>query len=516
MIDAVKHIVNAPAANAGADMEDDLHERALLASVSPAGWINPAPGTVYPLLVIGAGPGGLAAARAAAAAGVKVALIERYRLGGGSLSYGCVPSKAIIRTARMYADMRDAPSFGAVAPPATEVDFRMAMDRLRGIRARASRVVSAARLRAEGIDLYFGVAHFVAGDAVEVNGERVRFRKALIATGSRSIVPEIAGLTEVGYLTNLSVFNLTLSPRSLLVIGGGPLGCELAQAFSRLGVRTVIAHDAPLFLPKEERDAAQLISDALARDGVEIHLNSDAVSARMEHGCKVVELLNDGQSATVVVDEILTGIGHRPAVRALRLEAASVAYDPEAGVHVDDFLRTSNPRIYAAGDACMEHKYSNIAVASARLAVHNALCLRRRRMSSLTIPRCTYTDPEVAHIGLSVRQARERRIPVKTFTVPLHDNIRAIADGEEDGFVKIHIREGSDTILGATIVARHAGEMINGISLAMVAGIGLGTLATVVHAHPTQGEAIKRAGEAYLRTRPPSLLARLLRAWARR
>jgi pyruvate/2-oxoglutarate dehydrogenase complex dihydrolipoamide dehydrogenase (E3) component len=503
-------------ARASADPAVDANEQELLANVSPADWVNPTPPGVYHLLIIGAGPGGMAAARAAAARGVKVALIESHRLGGGSLSYGCVPSKALIRTARAYADMRDAPSFGAAPPASIEVDFQMAMERLRRIRARISRVDSAARLIAEGIDLYFGAAHFVGADAVEVEGVRLRFKKALIATGSKSIVPDIPGLTEVGYLTNESVFDLTAAPRSLLVIGGGPLGCELAQAFSRLGVRTIIAHDAPLFLPKEERDAAQMMSDALARDGVEIHLNSEAVSARMEHGCKHVELVNDGQITHIDVDEILTGIGHLPAVHALRLEAAGVAYDPEAGVHVDDFLRTSNPRIYAAGDVCLEHKYSNMAVASACVAVQNALYFGRKRMSVLTIPWCTYTDPEIAHVGLSVRQARERRIPVKTFTVPMHDNDRAITDGEENGVVKIHVRDGTDTILGATIVARDAGEMINGISLAIVAGLGLGTLATAIHAHPTQGEAIKMAGEAYLRTRRPSALTRLLRAWVNR
>lgn len=509
-------MTSSPLTNAGTDLDADPHEQALLANISPADWVNPTPPSVYHLLIIGAGPGGMAAARTAAALGVKVALIERHRLGGGSLSYGCVPSKAMIQTASLYANMRDAPNYGAVPPRTVEVDFQMAMERLRRIRARISREDSATRLSAEGIDLYFGTAHFVDADAIEVDGVRLRFKKALIATGSRSIVPEIPGLTEVGYLTNESVFDLTAAPRSLLVIGGGPLGCELAQAFSRLGVRTIIAHNAPLFLPKEERDAAQMMSDALARDGVEIHLNSDAVSARMERGCKRVELVNDGQVTIVDVDEILTGIGHKPAVRALRLEAAGVVYNPETGVHVDDFLRTSNSRIYAAGDVCLEHKYSNMAEASACLAVQNALFFGRKRMSGLTIPWCTYTDPEIAHVGMSVRQARERNIPVKTFTVPMHDNDRAITDGEENGFVKIHVREGTDTILGATIVARHAGEMINGISLAMVAGIGLGTLATVVHAHPTQGEAIKMAGEAYLRTRPPRFGARLLRAWANR
>ncbi|NNM64656.1 MAG: mercuric reductase [Burkholderiales bacterium] len=500
----------------GSASGDGAHERELLANVCPSGWANPVPSGVYHLIIIGAGPGGLAAARAVAGLGMNVALIERHRLGGSSLSYGCVPSKAMIRSSRLYAEMRDAPNFGAVSPPTIEVDFPGVMQRMRRIRARISRIDSAARLLADGIDLYFGSAHFVGADAVEVDSVRLRFKKALIATGSRSILPEIPGLAEAGYLTNETVFDLTTLPRSLLVIGGGPLGCELAQAFSRFGVQTIIAHDTPLFLPKEERDAAQMVSEALARDGVEIHLNTEAISVRVERGHKLVELVNDGNVVTAEVDEILTGIGHMPAVRALKLEAAGVTYDPEAGIRVDDFLRTSNPRIYAAGDVCLEHKYSNMAEASARLAVENALFFGRRRMSALTIPWCTYTDPEIAHVGMYVRQARERNIPIKTFTVPMHDVDRAITDGEENGFVKIHVREGTDTVLGATIVARHAGEMINSISVAMEAGIGLRTLARVVHAYPTQAEAIKMAADACWRTQPSHPMGRLLRAWLNR
>ena len=495
----------------------DLHAQDLLANVRPPGWQNPTPPRdPYHLLVIGAGPGGLVAARAAAALGARVALIERHLLGGDCLNTGCVPSKALIRTSRLYAEMRSAANYGAAPPAGVQVDFAAAMERVRRIRARISRVDSASRLSAEGIDLYFGSARFVGPDMVDVDGIRLRFEKAMIATGSRSMLPTIPGLAEAGFLTNETVFELTQLPASLLVIGGGPLGCELAQAFCRFGTRTVIAHDEPLFLPREERDAAQMVSDALARDGVEIHLNSRAVKVRVEGGRKLVDLINDGNTATVAVDEILTGIGRMPAVHGLDLEAAGVVYDAQAGIRVDDFLRTSNPRIYAAGDVCLEHKFTDTADASARIVVQNALFLGRKKMSALTIPWCTYTDPEIAHVGIYVKQARKCNIPVKTFTVPMHDVDRAIADGEEDGFVKIHVRDGSDRILGATIVARHAGEMINEISLAMVAGIGLRTLARVIHAYPTQAEAIKKAADAYTRTRLSPLLGWLARKWLNR
>jgi pyruvate/2-oxoglutarate dehydrogenase complex dihydrolipoamide dehydrogenase (E3) component len=322
------------------------------------------------------------------------------------------------------------------------------------------------------------------------------------------LLPDIEGLAAAGYLTNETVFELTALPPSLLVIGGGSLGCEFAQAFARFGCRTLICHSELLFLPKEERDAVQMVSHALAHDGVEIHLNSTVVAVRLEGGRKHVTMVNDGNTATTVVDEILTGIGRLPAVQSLDLEAAGVAYDDAAGIQVDDFLRTRNPRIFAAGDVCLEHAYTNTAEASARIVVHNALFRGRQRLSALTVPWCTYTDPQVAHVGLSVRQARAQGIPVKTYTMPLHDVVRAITDGEEEGFVKIHVRDGTDRILGATIVGRTAGELINTISLAMVAGLGLRRLARVIHAYPTQGEAVRQAAQACALSLAPPVLMR--------
>ena len=453
------------------------------------------------------------AARAAAALGARVALIERHLLGGLSLNYSSVPSQALIRTSRLYAEMRNAKVYGVRPPTNIKVDFSLAMEHMRRIRARIGRVDSPQRIAADGIDLFFGTARFVDVDAVEVDGLRLRFKKALIATGSRSLLPTIPGLDEAGYQTNETLFDLTELPKSLLVIGGGPVGCEVAQALCRFGCRTIIAHAQPLFLPKEERDAAQLLTESLARDGVEIHLNTRAVNVRVEGGKKIVETLNDGNVATIVVDEILTGIGRLPALSGLNLEAAEVAYDARTGIVVDDFLRTSNRRIFAAGDVCLEHQFVDTAAASARIVVRNALCFGRARFSALTIPWCTYTDPEIAHVGMYVRQARSSGIPVKTYTVPMHDVTRAITDGEERGFVKIHVRDGTDKILGATVVARHAGEMINDLSLAMVAGIGLGTIARVIHAYPTQAEGIKKAAMAYASVTPPSWLTRLQRRW---
>jgi pyruvate/2-oxoglutarate dehydrogenase complex dihydrolipoamide dehydrogenase (E3) component len=477
----------------------------------PGDWRNPTQRKPYHLIVIGAGPAGLVAARAAAALGARVALIEKHLLGGLSLNYGCVPSQALIRTSRLYAQMRNAELYGAQSPVNIEVDFLMAMARMRRVRARASRTESATRIASAGIDLYFGAATFVGPNVIDVNGQQLRFKKAMIATGSRSLLPTIPGLEAAGYMTNETLFELTVLPKTLLVIGGGPVGCQVAQALCRFGSRVIIAHAEPLFLPKEERDAAQLVAEALARDGVEIHLNTRAVNVRVEGGQKLVETLNDGNVATITVDAILTGIGRTPALSGLNLDAAGVKYDVEKGILVDDFLRTSNRRIFAAGDVCLENKYTDTAEASARIVVRNALCFGRERLSALTIPWCTYTDPEIAHVGLYVRQARERGISVKTYTVPMHDVDRALTDAEESGFVKIHVLEGSDKILGATVVATHAGEMINDLSLAIVAGIGLGTIARVIHAYPTQAEGIKKAAMSYA-----SKPATRWKAWLRR
>ena len=491
----------------------DAQDRARLRNVRPVDWRNPKPAERYGLVVVGAGTAGLVAAHGAAALGAKVALIERDLLGGDCLNVGCVPSKAIIRTATLYADMRNAEWYGAKTPHDIHVDFAAVMQRMRGIRARISRADSVQRLIAAGVDVFFGSASFTGLDSLTIDGAKLQFKKALIATGARPDTPAIPGLAEAGYLTNETVFDLTELPRRILVIGGGPLGCELAQAFCRLGAKVTIVQDMPLFLPKEERDAAQILSDALARDGIEVRLNTAAINVRSDGAQKVVDLVSDDYKSTVVVDAILTGTGRLPNVDGLDLEAAGVDYDKSTGVRVNDFLQTSNRRIYAAGDVCLEHKFTHTADASARIVVRNALFLGRQRLSSLVIPWCTYTDPAIAHVGIYVRQANAQNIAVKTFTIPLHEVDRAIADGEEEGFVKIHVEEGTDRILGGTIVARHAGEMINEITLAMVAGIGLRTLAKVIHAYPTQAEAIKKAADAYNRTRLKPVIQSMLRRW---
>jgi pyruvate/2-oxoglutarate dehydrogenase complex dihydrolipoamide dehydrogenase (E3) component len=471
---------------------------------------NPSRAGKYGLLIIGGGPAGLMAAHKAAARGAKVALIERNLLGGECLNTGCIPSKTIIRTSRLYAEMRNAENFGARVPGDIRVDFPFLMERVKDVRARIGHLsFSAKQLTSLGVDIYSGEAAFVGPATVEVNGAAVHFRKALIATGSRPIIPTIPGLVEAGYLTNENVFDLTQCPRRLLVIGGGPLGCELAQAFCRLGSQVTIVQDDPMFLLQEERDAAQILSEALERDGIDINLNTQVANIRVEKDEKIIDLVSEDYKRTVVVDEILIGVGHRPNVEGLNLDTVGVEYDAQDGIRVDDFLRTTNPRIYAAGDVCFEHTFTHIEGASAGIVVENALFRGRKRHSALTVPWCTYTDPEIAHVGLYVREAQKKGISINTFTVLMQDVHRAIADGEEEGFVKISVENGTDKIVGATVVARHAGEMINDITLAMTSRIGLRALAGVIHPYPTQAQAIKMAADAYCRAQ---LLQRKRRA----
>ena len=494
-------------------LPNDAYDAELLANVRPADWTNPQPAPCYNLVVIGAGTAGLVTAAGAAALGARVALVERSFLGGDCLNFGCVPSKALLRAAHFYTDLHQAPRFTGGAPVPSEADFAAAMVRMRRLRARISHHDSAQRFQALGVDVFLGAAAFVDRRTVKVADAMLKFTKAVVATGARAARPPIDGLDAAGYLTNETVFNLTERPRRLLVIGGGPLGCELAQAFARLGCAVIIAGREPYFLPDEERDAAEILANALRRDGIDVRLNTEVANVITVDGEKRARLVNDHHETWVAVDEILVGVGRVPNVEGLNLEAAGVEYDVEHGVLVNDYLQTSNRRIYAAGDVALERKFTHMADATARIVIQNALFWGRKRLSSLTIPWCTYTEPEIAHVGVYVKQAQEQGFPLKTFTIPMSDVDRAVLDGEEEGFVKIHVREGTDTILGATIVARHAGEMINEISLAMVAGIGLKTVSQVIHSYPTQAEAIRKAGDAYSRTRLTPFLKSISRHW---
>jgi pyruvate/2-oxoglutarate dehydrogenase complex dihydrolipoamide dehydrogenase (E3) component len=478
----------------------DAYNEALIANAHPPAWANPAPAPRYNLVVLGAGTAGLVTALGAAGLGAKVALVERRLLGGDCLNVGCVPSKCLIRSSRVAAGLRDAEAYG-VREGRSEADFAAVMERMRRLRSRISLHDSAERVRSFGVDLFFGQGRFVSKDAVEVEGRVLRFRKAVIATGARAAHPPVPGLVEAGFLTNENVFSLTERPLRLAVFGAGPLGCELAQAFQRLGSEVTIIQRHGQFLPREDPDAARILADSFRRDGIRILLDTEVQRVERSAAGKVLHAVTDGRPQAIAVDEILVGAGRAPNVEDLGLERAGVRFDNRAGVAVNDRLQTTNARIYAAGDVCLSHKFTHTADASARIVIQNALFWGRKRLSVLTVPWCTYTDPEIAHVGLYERDAKEQGIAVAAFSVSLDEVDRAVLDGETEGFVKIQVREGTDRILGATIVARHAGEMISEISVAMVGGLGLRAIAGVIHPYPTQAEGIKRAADACNRSR---------------
>jgi pyruvate/2-oxoglutarate dehydrogenase complex dihydrolipoamide dehydrogenase (E3) component len=499
---------------AGRVLPEDHYDKILIENVHPTAWTNPGPASRYNLVVVGAGTAGLVTAAGAAGLGAKVALVERHLMGGDCLNYGCVPSKCMIRSSRILAEARDGHLLGIRVPPGAEADFPAVMERMRRLRAKISDHDSARRFRELGVDVFLGEGRFAGPDRVEVDGKVLCFKRAVIATGARPVDPPVAGLTEAGYLTNETVFSLTELPRRLLVLGAGPIGCELAQAFRRLGAEVTLVGRAPQLLPREDGDAAAVLAKAFARDGIQVQLNTEVQMVRgSPGGGKEIHLVTGGRADVITVDEILAGAGRAPNVGGLGLEAAGVAYDGRSGVKVNDFLRTTNPAIYAAGDVCLTHKFTHTADATARIVIQNALFKGRTRLSRLTIPWCTYTDPEVAHVGMYEHQARAQGMEVETFFRPLEDVDRAVADGEEEGFVKVHVRKGTDRIVGATIVARHAGEMISEVTLAMVGKVGLKTLATVIHPYPTQAEAIKQVGDAYNRTRLTPFIKGLFRRW---
>jgi len=338
------------------------------------------------------------------------------------------------------------------------------------------------------------------------------FTKAAVCTGGRAAAPPVPGLAEAGYLTNETVFSLTELPRRLAVIGAGPIGCELAQAFARFGSRVTLIEQAPRILVREDRDAADLLHAALARDGIELHLGVRITRVEQRGDERRLHLERDGVPLEVAADAILAGVGRAPNVEGLGLEAAGVAFDGN-GVTVDERLRTSTPRIFAAGDICFPYKFTHTADALARILIANALFMGRQRTSALTIPWCTYTDPEIAHVGQYEADARQRGIDVVTLTVPLAEVDRAVLDGETDGFARVLLRKGTDRILGATIVARHAGEMISEFSLAMTNGLGLGAIARTIHPYPTQAEAIRKLADAYNRSRLTPLVKTVLGGW---
>jgi len=500
-------------------LPDDRHNRALIAQVHPAGWTNPKPTGRYNLVVLGAGTAGLVSAVGAASLGATVAIVERHLLGGDCLNVGCVPSKGLLSAARIAAAQRGGSAFGVSGAGDVRVDFAAVMERMRRLRAGLAPRDSAARLQRLGIDVFFGGARFVAADAVGVGHDTLRFAKCVIATGTRAAVPSISGLDITEFVTNETVFALTAQPRRLIVIGGGPIGCEMAQAFRRFGSEvTIIGRDRRL-LPADDADASAILERTFLREGITLALGATIVrvGSGVAPSTRVVVYETDGTQQEIVGDELLVATGRAPNVEGLDLAVAGISADA-GGVVVDDHLRTANRRVYAAGDICSRYKFTHAAEAMARIVLHNALFFGRKKAGALTMPWATYTDPEVAHVGLRAAEAMRRGSEVVTLTVPMTEIDRAVLKSETEGFARVHVQRRTGTILGATMVASHAGEMIGEMSLAITAGLRAGMLSSTIHPYPTQSEAWKKLGDAWNRTRlTPRVraISRRLMGWRR-
>ncbi len=490
-------------------LPDDEHNRELLRNSRPLDWVNPEPTGRYNLVVLGAGTAGLTAAGGCAAVGGRVALIERHLTGGDCLVSGCVPSKGIISAARVAANiLHYAADYGVRVQGAT-VDFPSVMARMRRLRARISPADSVDHLKKAGVDVYLGQARFISRDTVEVDGRRLQFAKAVIATGGRAEVPSIPGLKETGYLTNETIFELTTLPQRLAVIGAGPIGCEMAQTFRRFGSEVTLLHNAGHILNREDADAAEIVQRAFLKEGVRLVFNAKTQRAEVRSGTKMLIVESTGRAQEIVCDAVLVSAGRVPNTDGLNLEAAGVTSD-QRGVQVNDRLQTTNPNIFAAGDVCSMYKFTHTANVLGRMAMVNALFWGRNKASSMTVPWCTYTDPEIAHVGLYEQQATAQGHQVQTLTVQLDENDRAILDGEEEGFIRVHLKKGTDRILGATIVAAHAGDLLTYFTLLMVRGQGLSALSSPIYPSPTQSEAIKRLANQYLQTKLTPAVKRLL------
>ncbi len=465
------------------------------------------------ICVIGAGSGGLSVAAAAAAFGVPVVLVEKGRMGGDCLNYGCVPSKALIAAARHVAGIAEAAEFGIAAGRAT-IDFQRVRDHVRRVVAAIAPNDSAERFTGLGVQVIKGAARFkdattvAVGEAVEI-----RARRFVIATGSTPAIPPIAGLAEAPHLTNETIFELAECPRHLVVIGAGPVGLELAQAFRRLGAEvTVIEAAAPL--AHEDPECAAVVLDQLARDGVAIRSGVTVASVRGANGGVQLAIAAGDREEVVAGSHLLVAAGRTPNIGDLGLDLAGIKHEPR-GIVVDKRLRTTNKRVYAIGDVAGGPQLTHVANYHAGLVVRHALFRLRGRVRYDAVPRVTFTDPELAHVGLTEADAKARKHKVRLLRWPYHENDRAQAERATHGHIKI-VTTRRGKILGATIVGRNAGELIATFTLAIAHGLNIRAFADTVVAYPTLAEIGKRAAITHFAADLTRPMVRRIIAWLRR
>lgn len=504
----------------------------LLGNVHPVPWENPPVKPMYNLVVIGGGAAGLVSAIGSASVGAKVALIEGHLLGGDCTNFGCVPSKALIKSATVIHSARNGATFGLDVEggdEAIKVNFARVMERLREVRAEISEFEAAKRLKSLGIDVFVGRGVFDSTSSIVVNEERLKFRKCIICSGGKAYVPNLQGLNQVPYLTNESLFNLTELPKSMLVVGGGPIGIEMAQSFQRFGTEVTVLIRGKKILDKEDLESALVVEATLRKDGIKIvtcaqnqrfeQLPDGRTAVHYDEKCKDSNHKSEGKEEkeedtahTLIVEKVLIATGRRANVNGFGLETAGVRFTEQQGIEVDDNMRTSNPIIYAAGDCCSHYQFTHAADHMARICIVNALFFGGSKFSSLLIPWATFTEPEIAHVGLYPRDMDARRIPFDTYTKHFSDVDRAVCEGSTEGFVKIHVKKGTDKIIGATIVGEGAGDMISEICTLMHAKIGLAKLASIIHPYPTRADAIRQIGDEYNQKAMTPFMKKMLKA----
>lgn len=480
---------------------DDRHNRLLRELVAPEDWTNPKPADRYDLVVIGGGTAGLVAAIGAAGLGATVALVEGGMMGGDCLNWGCVPSKALIRCALAAHEARRAAEFG-VQTGEVSVDFGAVMARMRRLRTGIAHHDSFERVQGEGVHAFRGMARFVGRRRLKVGETELSFHRALVATGGKPVLPPVAGIDEVRALTNETVFQLTERPARLLVVGAGPIGCELAQAFQRLGSQVSLVDMAHRVLTEDDPEASELVAETLVAEGVNLHLGVGLRRLERTEAGEQRALLDPGESDApeqIPFDAVLLATGRRPHTEGLGLEEAGVRTREDGAVETDAQLRTSNPRIYAAGDVTGRWQFTHAADAMARVVLRNALFFGSESVDDLVIPWCTYTDPEVAQVGLSWAAVQERG-DLDLYRAELADVDRAKLDGDTAGWAKLYVDRGGH-IVSATLVGRHAGEHLGEVALAVTNGVKIGQLDQTVHPYPTRAEVLRRAAGAWSKAR---------------
>ncbi|MGY1511489.1 FAD-dependent oxidoreductase [Aeromonas hydrophila] len=475
----------------------------------------------YNLLVIGAGAGGLVTSYIAAAVKAKVALIEKHKMGGDCLNSGCVPSKALIRSARFAAEQRRASELG-FGPSQTCADFAAVMERVARVIKEVEPHDSIERYQGLGVECIEGEARLVSPWEVEVNGQRLASRNIVIATGARPLVPTLPGLEQVPWLTSDTLWQLRTAPRQLLVLGGGPIGCELAQSFALLGVPVTLIELSDQLLPREEREVAELLAEQLAHDGVRVLTGWRAERAdylpAAEGDLPIrLQLRWGDEMQTIAGDQLLLALGRVANVSGFGLEALGVELAPRGTVAVDGFLATNFPSILAVGDVAGPYQLTHAAAHQGWYAAVNALFspFKRFRADYRVMPAAIYTTPEIARVGLNQKEARVQGIPFELTRFELAELDRAIADGERQGFIEVLTVPGKDQILGATIVGTHAGERIAEFVLAMRHRLGLGKILATIHAYPTLMEGNKYLAGEWRRARQPATLLALLTRYHR-